>query len=488
MIMNENKSLSQRTMQGFVWKFLEKIGSQGMQLIIQIILARILLPEEYGLIGLLSIFITVSDVFILQGLTTALIREKDADNRDYSSVFFANIVLSLVLYMVLYAIAPVVSRFYDEPLLVNLMRVLSLNVIIGAIPAVHNAILARNLDFKKSFYRNILNTLTQGAVGISLACGGFGAWSMVFSKLSGTLVGAIVLCVTVKWGPKKIFDFKRIKHLFSYSSKVLVTNLLNTIFNNIHSLIIGRYFSTADVGYYQRGQQTPQVLMSSIDGSMAEVLYPSFAKIQNDTEKLKKAVRYSVCTSMYVVIPVLLGLYTIAEPLTLLILTEKWLPSVPFMKLSCIVCMFWPLAHRSHAINAIGRSDITLRISIIGKILTIISIVVCIKFGIYALMLGTIAASVISVFVESYYVKKILGYSFYELLQDVGPSFGLALIMSFIVNIIGRVDLAYIIVLCLQIIIGIVFYIAGSFFFKLKGFEAILMQLKSFVIMRKKNA
>lgn len=486
--MNENKSLSQRTIHGFVWKFLEKIGSQGMQLIIQIILARILLPEEYGLIGLLSIFITVSDVFILQGLTTALIREKDADNRDYSSVFFANIVLSLVLYMVLYVIAPIVSRFYDEPLLVDLMRVLSLNVIIGAIPAVHNAILARNLDFKKSFYRNILNTLTQGVVGILLACEGFGAWSMVFSKLSGTLVGAIVLCISVKWGPKKIFDFKRIKHLFGYSSKVLATNLLNTIFNNIHSLIIGRYFTTADVGYYQRGQQTPQVLMSSIDGSMSEVLYPSFAKIQSDTDKLKKAVRYSVCTSMYVVLPVLFGLYTIAEPLTLLILTEKWLPSVPFMKLSCIVCMFWPLTHRSHAINALGRSDITLRISIIGKGLTIISIVVCIQFGIYALLLGTIVASVISVFVESYYVKKILGYSFSELLQDICPPFCLALFMSFLVNIVGRIDLPYFVVLCLQIIVGIVIYIIGSCIFKFKGFEAILMQLKSFVTIGKKNA
>ena len=221
MVEERPKQIVDKTANGMTWKFLEKAGAQVMQLIIQIVLARLLLPEEYGLVGLLTIFIAISDVFILQGLTTALVQKQDADEVDFSSVFFMNLAISALLYLVLFFTAPLVASFYKEPALTNIMRVLSLNVIIGAIPAVHNAILSRELDFKKSFYRNISNVLTQGVVGISLALLGWGAWAMVYSKLSGALIGAVVLCLSVKWVPKRKFSGQRVARLFSYSSKVL---------------------------------------------------------------------------------------------------------------------------------------------------------------------------------------------------------------------------------------------------------------------------
>ena len=476
--MTNETNVMTKTVNGFVWKFMEKIGSQAMQLIIQIILARILLPEEYGLVGLLTIFITISDVFILQGLTTALIQKKEADEMDFSSVFFSNIVISLILYLGLYFLSPWVAAFYNEPTLNDLMRVLSLNVIIGAFPAVHNAIMTRELDFKKSFIRNISNVLTQGFVGIPLAYFGFGAWAMVFSKLSGTCVGAIVLCITVKWSPKKIFSIFRVGELFKFSSKVLVTNLLNTIFNNIHSIVIGKYYSAMDVGYYQRGQQIPQAAMSSLDGAMTEVLYPSFSKIQTDAKLLKEAVRKSIAISMYMTLPVLWGLFAIAEPLTILLLTDKWVPSVSYMKLSCIVCMFWPLSHRTHALNAIGRSDVTLKLSLIGKSVTVFFIVLCIDFGIYALMLGTIVASVVNVFIASYYVKKYLGYTGRELLLDVFPSFVVALGMGLIVEGINVSETNLLLNVIVQIIAGMFIYFFVSYVFKLKGFVLIMNILK----------
>lgn len=479
------KTVARQTVNGMVWKFFEKIGAQMMQLIIQVVLARLLLPEEYGLVGLLTIFISISDVFILQGLTTALIQKKNADDMDFSSVFFANIFMSLILYGVLFALAPVIASFYNQPSLINITRVLSLNIIIGAFPAVHNAILSRELDFRKSFFRNIANVLTQGIVGITLACLGWGAWSMVFSKVSGTLIGAIVLWLTVKWAPKRMFNLRRVRSLFSYSSKVLGTNLLNTIFNNMHALIIGKYYSPIEVGYYQRGQQIPQTIMTSLDGSMTEVLYPAFSKTQNDLVFLKAALRKSINVSMFVVLPILVGLLVVAKPLTLVLLTEKWLPSVPFMQFSCIICMFWPLSHRSHALNAIGKSDVTFKLSLIGKGITLLSIFIFLPFGIYALMIGTIMASFISMWITSLVIRKHIGYTIKEMAIDILPSLCLAVTMGAIVFCVQFIGLADIWQLLIQVPLGALIYIVGAKAFKMESFEYIWNLAKSFLKKRK---
>lgn len=485
--MKSETALARKALVGIIWKFSEKIGSQLMQILIQIVLARLLLPEEYGLVGLLAIFINISDVFILQGLTTALIQKKDADEQDFSSVFLANIVVSLLIYFILFLIAPLVAQFYKEDSLTSIMRVLSLNVVIGAFAAVHNAILSRNLDFKKSFMRNISNTITQGIIGITLAVLGFGVWAMVFSKLAGTLVGMGVLWLTVRWRPRMFFSLTRVKSLFRYSSKVLGTNLLNTIFNNIHSLIIGRYYTAADVGYYQRGQQIPQSLMLSIDGSMTEVLYPVFSKVQGNDEQLKDALRRSIKTSMYVVLPIMAGLCVVSEPLTLLLLTDKWLPSVPFMQIQCAICMFWPLSHRSHALNAMGRSDVTFKLSIIGKCITLGCIFSMLKFGIYALMVGTLLASFLSFGVTSYYVNKHLNYSIFELMSDIWKTLISTSLMVVVVWILGEVlSLSLVMSLVVQVIVGIVTYVLLSVIFKIESFKYILSIVSSFICKKAK--
>lgn len=469
-----DQNLQKRALGGMAWKFLEKICGQGMQLVIQIVLARLLLPEEYGIVGLLTIFITISDVFILQGLTTALIQKKNADEIDFSSVFFANIVMSVVLYIILFCAAPLIADFYNEPALTSIMRVLSLNVVVGAFAAVPNAILSRQLDFKKSFFRNISNVSVQGVVGVTFALLGSGAWSMVYSKVFGTITGALVLMATVNWWPKLTFSFKSVKKLFSFSSKILVTNLLNTIFNNIHSLIIGKSFNTAELGYYQRGQQTPQVIMASLDGSMTEVLYPTFSKLQNDKKGLKAAVSKSISMSMFVVLPAMLGLIAVAKPLTLVLLTEKWLPSVPFMQLSCVICMLWPLAHRTHALNALGKSNITLKLSIIGKSITLFLIFACLPFGIYAIMIGSIASSLINLLISSYYVKKYIGYSLLDIVKDVLPILILAGIMAAIVYSVSLLPLIPIITLILQLITGVAVYVILCLIFKPKPCKSVL--------------
>lgn len=468
--MKNNENLKERALHGALWKFAEKIGMNLMQVVIQIVLARLLLPEDYGIIGLLTIFISISDVFILQGFTTALIQKKDADEVDFSSVFFANILMSLCIYAFFFAIAPAVAAFYNLSQLCSVMRVMSLNILIGALCAVHNAIISKKLEFKVSFIRNMANTATQGIVGIAMALLGFGVWSLVGSKIAGTFIGMLILCCTVDWKPKLVFSAERIKSLFNFSSKILGTNLLNTIFNNIHSIIIGKFFLPVDVGYYQRGQQIPQVAMTAIDGSLNEVLYPTLSILQNDLQKLKNALRRSMKTSIYVIMPMMLTLIVVAEPMTRLLLTDKWLPSVPFMQLTCAITLFWPFAARTHALNSLGKSYITFKVSVISKIITILMIIICIPMGIYAIMWGTLLASVIAFFITSYFVNKYIKYNLKELMSDIEDSVVISIGMAFIEFLIGIIDINYIGRLALQLIIGVIFYFGISEFLQIEAY------------------
>lgn len=484
--MKSNADIKQRAMGSALWKFADKIGSQVIQFIIQIFLARLLFPEDYGIVGLLTIFINISDVFIQQGFTTALIQKQDADETDFSSVFFANILMAVLIYLIFFSIAPLVAKFYEEPKLTSLMRVLSLNVIFGAIGAVHNAVMVKNLEFKKSFYRGMTNTLTYGIVGIALAFMGFGVWALVFSKIAGTLVGSLVLCLTVKWKPKKLFSGKRIRKLFSFSSKILGTNLLNTVFNNIHSLIIGKFFQKDELGYYQKGQQIPQTFMTAIDGSLNEVLYPTLSIVQNDMVMLKAMLRRSMKLSMYVVLPILVGLLVVAEPFVVILLTDKWLPCVPYLRLTCIMCMFWPLSARNHALNAMGKSTVTFITSIIGKSITLIMIFVCIRWGIYAIMLGSILASCISFFITSALAKKYIGYSFRELFRDLLPSIGLSVLMGVPVYLMSLLPINVYFLLVLQVLAGVAIYLGASVLFKVDSFKFLLGYVKK--ILKKREA
>ena len=466
--------IKERSITGFIWKILEKGGSQAISMLIQIVLARLLLPADYGIIGYLTVFINISDVFIQQGLTTALIQKKDADEIDYTSVFFSNICIALIIYLILWIISPAVSRFYHEPQLTSIMKVLSLSVIIGSFSAVHNAILAKSLDFKKSFYRGLANTVSYGIAGIIFAFLGFGVWSLVYGRLIGLIVGAITLWLTVDWKPKRVFSYDRVKHLFNFSSKVLGTNLLNTLFNNINSLIIGRLYTSTDLGYYQRGQNIPQTIMVSIDGSMTEVMYPTFSLMQSDLQQLKSAMRRSMKLSMYVVFPILVGLFVLAKPITVILLTEKWLPSVPFMQLTCVICMFWPLSARIHALNAIGKSNVTLKLSLIGKCISLVCLFIFARFGVIYIMYGMILTSCLNLFITSYYINKYLQYSLPELIKDICPAFLLALAMGIGVGIVGILECNEILLVTIQVFVGIVLYILGSILFKIETFEYVL--------------
>ena len=476
----ESNIIKQKAIRGILWKFLEKISTQCISIVVQIILARLLLPEDYGMIGYLMVFINISEVFLAQGFTTSLIQKKNADQLDFSTVFFANLVMSVLIYAVFFIIAPYVAIFYDEPKLTELMRVLSFMVIIGSFSAVHNAALSKQLEFKKSFLRGLANTVAYGIFGICFACLGFGVWALVYAKLIGAVVGAIVLWITVKWKPTFTFSFSRLNSLFRFSSRVLGTNLLNTIFNNINPLIIGKFYSSAALGQYQRGQNIPQTIMTAIDGSMSEVMYPTFSEMQDKIESVKSALRRSMKLSMYLVLPMLFGLLVIAKPLTLVLLTEKWLPSVPYMQITCVICMFWPLSARTHALNSMGKSRVTFRLSLISKVLSLFCIVMLARVSVLAIMVGNIFVSLVGMILTSIYVNKYINYSLRELMKDILPMILLSLFMGACVYSVQFFHMNNWMTLLIQVLLGIGIYIGISKLFKIESYTYMIAMVKKF--------
>lgn len=467
--MIERENIKKQSIIGLIWKFIEKAGTQVISFVVQIILARILIPEDYGLIGYLTIFITLSEVFIQQGFTTALIQKSNIDELDFSSVFYINIIISIIIYVICFWSAPFVSKFYNIPELISVMRVLMISVIIGAFSAVQTAIISRTLDFKKSLYRGLLNIIIYGSIGIILAFHDFGVWSLVYARLAGALVGCIVLWIVVDWRPKMCFSIKRIKILFNYSSKLLGANIFSTFFSNLSTIVIGKVYSSTALGYFQRGQSIPQTIMTSIDGSISEVMYPTFSLLQNEKVTLKSALRRTIKLSIFIVLPILVGLLVVSEDLTILLLTEKWLPSVPYMQVMCIYCSLWPFNALTHAMNALGESGLTFKLLLISNIICLCIMVALIRYGVIWIIVGSIISSAIYYYMIMRYVKHFLEYSLLELMKDILPEIIVAVLMGVSVWIIGEMIESLYIRLIIQIILGVVIYFCGCCLIKVES-------------------
>lgn len=476
-----NDSFNTKVIDGVGWKFAEKIGVQIIQLVIQIILARILLPEEFGVVGLLSIFIYILEVFISQGLSLSIIQKKDIDEIDLSSTFYINILLSIAIYGLLFISAPFISELFNNSSYIMYLRVLGLIIVFGAFCSVQNSLLSRNLDYKKSFFRHSFNIVTQGISGIILARLGFGVWSLVLSKVIGEFVGSIILIVSVDWKPQLCFSFNRVKILFSFGSKVLLTNLFNTVFNNITSFLIGIFFEPIEVGFYQKGQQVPQTIMVAIDGSMNEVMFSALSRIQTDIGYLKSYMRKFIRTSYYFVLPLMIGLILVSEKAVLVVLTDKWYRCIPFLRIQCLICLIWPLSAIINALNALGKSSLTLAFSIISKCLFIFFALIFLKKGVEGIMIGALIASIISTIISLLVSYKYIHYSLLEFLKDLKKIFFITTIMSICVLTISFIGINNdFILLFIQISVGIFSYIFLSYLFKEESFLLLIDIIKNF--------
>ncbi|MDO4563061.1 MAG: lipopolysaccharide biosynthesis protein [Clostridia bacterium] len=471
--MAQNDAHVKRTViTSLMWRYGERMGAQVVGFVVSIILARLLEPEHYGVIGMLNIFIAVSNAIIISGLSSALIQKKNADNLDFSTVFYFNAGFSLLLYAIIFAVAPTISAFYEMPELCSTLRVLALSILVGAVNTVQHAYAARKMQFKRFFFSTIFGTIASGVVGIVMAYGGCGVWALVGQNLTSITISTIVLWFTVKWHPQRAFSWERLRTLYSFGWKVLVTKLLQTLYINVYALVIGKVYTTSDLGYYNRGKQWPLLILDEITNSIDSVLFTTLSKYQDEKQRVKAMVRRSIKTCTFLVMPMMAGLAAVARPLTILVLTEKWLPSVPFLQFCCFTYAFSPIETANiQAIKALGRSDILLKLEIISKTVGISMLLLTVRHGLMAMMVGRCFATVICSVVRIYPNSKLLGYSFFEQWRDFGPSFLLSLAMFAVVYTMEFLPLGQILVLFLQIIAGVLFYAFGAKLFKFESFD-----------------
>lgn len=461
------------------WKFLERGGTQGTQFVVSIVLARLLSPADFGLIALITVFITLANVFVQSGFNTALIQKKNADSLDFSSVFFASLGVAIVLYVVMFFAAPFIADFYERSELIPVIRVLSITLIIGALNSIQEAFVARNMLFKKLFVRSIGAVIPAGCLGIVLAYMGFGVWALVAQQLFNAFLMCVLMWLTVKWRPRLEFSLERVKSLFSYGWKLLVSALLDVGYNNLQSLVIGKLFAPATLGFYSRGNHFPNIVITNINSSIQSVMLPSFSAEQDNRVRLKQMVRRSIVVSSFVIVPMMAGLAALAKPLVLVLLGEKWLPCVPFIQIYCFIYSFWPI-HTSNlsAINAVGRSDIFLKLEIIKKTLGISVLILFVYFFRTPIGIACTGAAtcIISCFINANPNKKLLDYGYFEQMRDVIPSYLLSGGMC--AGLLYLTTLAFnpFLQLVLYTVVGILFYVGVA---KLLHFECLDYLIKT---------
>lgn len=444
----------------FFWRFAERCGAQFVSFIVSIVLARILAPEDYGTIALVTVFTTILQVFVDSGLGTALIQKKDADDLDFSSVFYFNFIICLILYVGIFIAAPYIAIFYNDATLIPVIRVLSLTIVISGVKGIQQAYVSRNMLFKKFFFSTIGGTIFSAFLGVGMACAGFGVWALVAQQLSNTTIDTLILWITVKWRPKKKFSWNRLKELLTFGWKLLVSSLLDTAYNNLRNLIIGKMYSSADLAFYNQGDKFPKVIVTNINTSIDSVLLPTMSNAQDDREHVKQMTRRAIKTSTYVMAPLMMWLAFCAEPIVRIVLTEKWLSCVPFLRIFCITYMFWPVHTANlNAINAMGRSDWFLRLEIVKKIVGMTILLTTMWFGVMAMAYSLLLSSVLSQIINSWPNRKLLDYGYLEQVRDFAPGILLAVGMGTCVYFIGFLSLPTIVTLLIQIIGGAAIYI-----------------------------
>ena len=473
--------LKKKTVSSLLWRFLERCGAQGVTFLVTIVLARLLVPEVYGLMALVTVFTAILQVFVDSGMGNALIQKKDADDLDFSSVFFFNLVMCISLYLLLFVCAPLIASFYHNPELTPVIRVLGITLLIAGVKNVQQAYVSRTLQFKRFFFATLGGTLGAAVIGIAMAYMGFGIWALVVHSLFNIVVDTVILWLTVRWRPRLQFSFSRLKELLRYGWKLMASSLLHTFYTNLRTLIIGKLYTTADLAYYEKGQSFPTLIVSNINASIDSVLFPTMSGVQDNPETVKAITRRAIVTSSYLMWPMMVGLAVVAKPLVVLLLTEKWLDVVPFLQIICFSMGLEPLQTANlNAIKALGRSDIYFKLEIVKKTISITILLLSMRFGVVGIAISGLAYSVIATMFNAAPNKKLLGYSYLEQVKDILPCFILALMMGVAVYPIALLHIPVIMTLLVQIVVGAAFYVGVSVILKLEPFYYILNTIRQF--------
>lgn len=477
----------QKIFSNFTWRFAERCSAQAVKLIVELILARLLLINDYGTVALVTVIISILNVFVDSGLGNALIQKKDADDIDFSSVFYFNVVWCFALYLFLFAFAPVISKFYSRPELTAIVRVLGVTILISGLKNVQQAFVSRNMLFKRFFFATLGGTLGAAVIGIMMAYLGFGVWALVVQQLFNAGIDTLILWITVRWRPKKVFSYKRLKLLLTYGWKLLASGLLEALYVNVRSLVIGKIYTPLDLALYNQGDKLPNVIVGNINNSIDSVLLPVMSNEQEHVSRVKEMTRRAIKTSTYIMAPLMVGLVITAENFVSLVLTEKWLPCVFFLRIFCITYMFQPIHTANlNAIKALGRSDLFLKLEIWKKMVGIIFLVSTMWISIEAMAYSCLANSVIAQIINSWPNRKLLNYNYIDQIKDILPGILLAVFMGVCIYPISLLHFHRTIVLIIQVIIGAAFYVIGSIILKLDSFQYLLGIVKN-IFMEKRS-
>ena len=481
------ESLRDKTVKGASWSLIDSIAGQGITFLVGLVLARLLSPEEYGLIGIILIFVSIFNCIVDSGFSNALIRKKDAKDIDYNTVFLSNLIFSVILFFTLYISSPTISRFFNLPQLVPLLRVMGVIVIINAFAIIQRTIFVKNVDFKTQTKVSLISSIASGAVGIGMAVEGYGVWSLVGQQISRQFLNSAFLWLFSSWYPKLQFSFQSFKELFSFGWKLLVSGLIDTLWREIYQVVIGKWYAPATLGQYTRAQQFASICSSNLTTVVQRVSYPILSSVQDDKERLKNGYKRIIKVTMLLTFTLMLGLAAVAKPMILALIGEQWLPCVPFLQIICLQMMLYPL----HSLNlnmlqVQGRSDLFLRLEIIKKIIAIAPLLLGIYVNIYWMLAGSVVTGFISYYLNAYYSGPFLNYSIKEQVKDILPSFGVAVAMAVSVFAMSFIPLNPFILLLLQIVLGTVITLSICEATKLPEYMELKEVVKSLIKKKRK--
>ena len=474
-----NKKNKNEIATSLFWKILENGGSQGVQFIVSILLARLLSPAEYGIVAIVLIFTTIANVLVQNGFSSALIQKQNADDLDFSSVLIFNIFLSILIYILLFLISPAIAGIYNRVELIKILRVMGIIIIPGSIISVQNSYVARNMKFKMLFIATFFASVISGGISVFMAFSGMKVWALAFQQIVYYFVLLIILGIGIKYFPKLRFSMERLRTMFAFGSKLLVASLLDTFFTNIHGLIIGKAYSEEMLGAFNRGVQFPKLVVTNLSSAIQSVLLPVMSKKQDSKEDIKMLLKSSIKLSTFVVAPMMCGLAAVSDNLILLLLGEKWSFAIPFLQMMCFSYVFWPI-HISNlqALNAMGRSDIFLKLEIVKKLLGVAVLVIGIRYNVFIFVGIKAFSDLICAFINAYPNVKLLDYKLKEQSMDALNNFIPAVCMGVIIYIAGRYIGIGVLSLLIQIVLGVIIYTALAVLMKNENFKMIVSKVR----------
>lgn len=475
--------LKNKTISNFIWKLMERLLAQGVSFAVSILLARLLVPNDFGVVSIVLIFVDICNVFISEGVATSLIQKENVDELDYSSMFYASFIFSLLIYILLFFMAPRIADYFGEQyyLLTSLLRVMALQIPISSFKTIQQAIVSRKLQFRKFFFSTLGGTVVSAIVGVWMAYKGFGAWALIGQYLTNTIIDTFILVITVKWYPVKEFSWVRVRQLLPFGLHMLTVGLIDTSYNELRSFVIGKKYNASDLSFYNRGKQIPSIVITNINSSLVAVLFPVMSKFQTDLDEIVYICRRTVKISTYILFPLMLGLAGISDNLIILLLTEKWAKAIPYVKIFCVIYAFYPIyTVNLQAIKALGEGKSYLFIELLKKIVGIIILIVSIPYGTYNIARGLLLATCVNYLINGISTRILLGYSFKLQILDILPNLLISIVtFIFVVVIPFKYESILLDIIC-QIAIGVLCFVLLSFVTKISNFfENFLYVLKS---------